>query len=629
MTMLNAQDVQLFKEGAHSRLYRSLGSQPAESGTQFAVWAPQATAVSVIGDFNGWQPGADRLTLREDGSGIWEGAVAAASPGALYKYRIAGRDGGEYDRGDPCAFTWEQAPGTASRIWSLDYEWSDAAWMAGRGRRQCLDCPLAIYQLHLESWRRVIEPQGDRPLSYREAAHALLDHLRETAFTHVQLMPVMEHVDAQGSNDPGRNNTVGYFAPYSRQGTPQDCMYLVDLLHQHGFGVIFEWLPTRFPVVEHGLAWYDGGPLYEDPQLRWTYPDGTVAMFDWSRPEVRSFLLSSALFWLDRYHADGLHVGGLGPMLYRGQNDPGAGAAERYDARDTGDAAVDFLSRLNETLYREFPEIHTLTKESSSGPMMSRPTFMGGIGFGLEWHTHWASETRRYLANDPLDRKYHHAALTAGVASLGGHNFLLPLAHDPAAPGGGSLLGGMPGDDWQRRANLRLLLGYTYGHPGKKLLFMGGEMGQSRPWQRGGSLDWHLLNDPAHQGLRAWTRDLNRFYVSQPALFECDFSRDGFQWVNYQDSAASVLSFLRHAEDPNDELLVVCNFTPIVRRNYRVGVPRGGWWHEILNSDGETYGGSGQGNFGGVEAAPVATQGHYRSLLLTLPPLAVLFLRPE
>ncbi|WP_203328932.1 1,4-alpha-glucan branching protein GlgB [Candidatus Laterigemmans baculatus] len=625
MSVLSDHDVELFRAGAHARLYRGLGSHACESGTRFAVWAPRAAAVSVIGDFNGWQPAADPLTPREDGSGIWEATVAAAAPGTLYKYHIQGQHGGAVDRGDPWAFTWEQAPGTASRVWTLDYEWNDAEWMASRGRRQCLDCPLAIYQLHLESWRRVLEPHGNRPLTYREAAHALLDHLRETAFTHVQLMPVMEHSDAPLRSDTASNDTIGYFAPSSRYGSPQDCMYLVDLLHQHGYGVFLEWVPTRFPVVAQGLAEYDGSPLYEDPRFRWTYPESTVVMFDWSRPEVRSFLLSSALFWLEQYHADGLHIGGLGPALYRGQE---LGEEHFEGATEHGNRAIEFLCQLNETLYREFPDIHTLTRESSSGPMMSRPTFTGGVGFGLEWHTHWAGETRRYLANPPHDRKYHHAALTAGVAALGGHNFVLPLAHDPVAPGGGSLLGGMPGDDWQRRANLRLLFGYTYGHPGKKLVFMGGEIGQSRPWQRGGSLDWHLLEDPAHLGLRAWVRDLNRFYASQPAMYQCDFSRDGFQWVNYQDAAASVLSFIRYAEDPQDQLLVVCNFTPVVRRNYRVGVPRGGWWHEILNSDGETYGGSGQGNFGGVEAAPVATQGQYRSLLLTLPPLAVLFLRP-
>ncbi len=622
-------DVYLFREGNHFRLYEKLGAHPMEvdgtPGTLFAVWAPNAERVSVIGDFNGWDPEAHPLAPRWDGSGIWEGFVPGVGHGSLYKYHIVSRFGGDsVDKGDPLAFFWETPPGTASIVWDLRYEWQDAAWLRTRRRANALDAPMAIYEVHLGSWRRVPE-EGHRFLTYREMAEALPRYVREMGFTHVEFLPVMEH-PFYGS---WGYQTVGYFAPTSRYGTPQDFMFLVDTLHQHGIGVVLDWVPSHFPGDAHGLAFFDGTHLYEhaDPRKGF-HPHWNSYIFNYGRHEVRSFLISSALFWLDVYHADGLRVDAVASMLYLDYGRPeGTWVPNEYGGKENLEA-IAFLRRLNEEVYRSFPDVQTVAEESTAWPMVSRPTYVGGLGFGLKWNMGWMHDTLEYFSKDPVYRKYHHHRLTFSIWYAFSENFVLPLSHDEVVHGKGSLLGKLPGDDGQKFANLRALLGYMYGHPGKKLLFMGGEFGQWREWNHDESLDWHLLAYAPHRGLQQWVRDLNGLYRREPALHEGDCDPAGFEWVDFHDGEQSVLSFLRKAPASDDVVLVVCNFTPVPRFDYRVGVPRPGFWRELLNSDAREYGGWGYGNLGGVEADPVPFHGRPYSLALTLPPLSVLFLKP-
>jgi len=627
-SLLTEHDVYLFKEGSHQRLYEKLGAHRAVvdgvTGTQFAVWAPEAEAVSVTGEFNQWSPGSNPLSARLDGSGIWEGFVPEIGRGALYKYRIVSRHGGyQVDKGDPFALAWEAPPSTASRIWSLEYDWSDAEWMERRRAANALDAPMSIYEVHLGSWRRVPE-DGNRSLTYRELAEQLPGYVKEMGFTHVELLPVTEH-PFYGS---WGYQTTGYFAPTARYGTPQDFMGLVDALHRAGIGVILDWVPSHFPGDEHGLAYFDGTYLYEhaDPKQGF-HPDWNSYIFNYNRHEVRAFLASSALFWLDRYHVDGLRVDAVASMLYLdyGRKE-GEWIPNQYGGRENL-AAIEFLRDLNQGVYRDHPDVQTIAEESTAWPMVSRPTYTGGLGFGMKWNMGWMHDTLSYFSRDPLYRKFHHNQLTFSLWYAFHENFVLPLSHDEVVHGKGALIGKMPGDDWQQFANLRLLQGYMWGHPGKKLLFMGGEFGQRREWQHEESLEWHVLQYPLHAGAQRWLQDLNRFYRSEPALFEKDFVPDGFQWVDCNDWEESVISFLRRGKRAEDCVLVVCNFTPQVRRNYLVGVPVGGYWEECLNSDATIYGGSGQGNFGGLDTSPVAAHGHYHSLAITLPPLAVLFFR--
>ena len=627
--MLTDHDVYLFRQGRHTRLYERLGAHLREidgvPGVSFGVWAPNAREVSVIGDFNDWLPGAHPLRIRGDGSGIWEAFIPGLGAGERYKFRIASRYG-DYaaDKGDPFAFAWEEPPGTASRIQELDYSWNDAAWMERRHRANALDAPWSVYEMHLGSWRTV--PEEDHRLPrYRELAEWLPAYLDELGYTHVEFMPVTEH-PFFGS---WGYQTTGYFAPTARYGTPQDFMFLVDRLHQHGIGVIADWVPSHFPDDEHGLRYFDGTHLFEhaDPKSGF-HPEWQSYIFNYGRHEVRSFLLSSALFWLQTYHLDGLRVDAVASMLYLdyGRRE-GEWIPNEHGGRENL-AAVTFLRDLNEAVYRDLPDTQTIAEESTAWPMVTRPTYVGGLGFGMKWNMGWMHDTLAYFANDPLYRKYHHQQLTFSLFYAFDENFTLSLSHDEVVHGKGSLINKMPGDDWQKFANLRALFGYMYGHPGKKLLFMGDEFGQWREWNHDRGLDWELLDRPDHRGLRHWLGDLNHFYRSQPALFEQDFVAAGFEWVDHQDVEESTLSFLRKARDPDDTILVVCNLTPVPRENYRLGVPRGGWWREMLNSDARTYGGSGRGNGGGVEAAPVGAHGHYHSLVLDLPPLAVLFLKP-
>ncbi|UCH53611.1 MAG: 1,4-alpha-glucan branching protein GlgB, partial [Pseudomonadota bacterium] len=594
-------------------------------GTLFALWAPNAEEVSVIGDFNDWRAREHKLHPRPDGTGIWEGFVAGVGPGALYKYHLMSRHQGyRVDKADPFACRSECPPSTASVVWTLDYEWGDRDWMARREQVNKLSSPMSIYEVHLGSWQRVPE-DGGRSLHYSELAQRLTNYVREVGFTHVEFLPVMEH---PFFGSWGYQST-GYFTPSARYGTPQEFMYLVDSMHQAGIGVILDWVPSHFPTDEHGLAFFDGTHLFEhaDPK-RGYHPEWNSSIFNYGRHEVRSFLISSAQCWLERYHADGLRVDAVASMLYL---DYGRKAGEwipnAYGGKEDLEA-VHFLRELNEAVYREHPGTQTIAEESTAWPMVSRPTYLGGLGFGMKWNMGWMHDTLNYMSNDPVYRKYSHDQLTFSIWYAFNENFVLPLSHDEVVHGKGSLIGKMPGDDWQKFANLRALLGYMWTHPGKKLLFMGCEFGQWREWNHDSSLDWHLLEFAPHQGLKRWMEDVNRLYRSEGALYERDFGNEGFEWIDLHDWEASVVSFLRKGANPENCLLVVCNFTPVPRENYRVGVPRGGYWQERLNSDAPLYGGSGVGNYGGVEAAPVPAQGRFYSLNLTLPPLSVMVFKP-
>ncbi|HHL40384.1 MAG TPA: 1,4-alpha-glucan branching protein GlgB [Deltaproteobacteria bacterium] len=621
-------DIYLFREGTHYRLYDKLGSRTMNvdgtGGVYFAVWAPNAREVSVIGDFNGWRKGAHPLRCRTDHSGVWEGFIPGLGEATAYKYHIESRHRAfSADKSDPFAFRCEVPPATASIVHGLDYDWGDDEWMASRKDRNSLRAPISIYEVHLGSWRRVPE-EGGRPLTYREAAHQLRDYALDMGFTHIELMPVMEH-PFDGS---WGYQITGYFAPTSRFGTPQDFMYLVDVLHQAGIGVILDWVPSHFPGDAHGLVYFDGTHLYEheDPRKGF-HPDWRSHIFNYGRNEVRAFLISNALYWFDKYHVDGLRVDAVASMLYLDYSRrEGEWIPNEYGGRENLEA-IHFLRTLNEQVYSEFPHVQTAAEESTDWPMVSRPTYLGGLGFGMKWNMGWMHDTLDYFSTDPLYRKYRHDRLTFSIWYAFTENFILPLSHDEVVHGKGSLVGKMPGDEWQRFANLRLLYGYMYGHPGKKLLFMGDEFGQVREWQHTESLEWHVLRWKVHSGVKDWVRDLNHLYRSEPALHEADFEAGGFEWIDCHDWEESTVSFIRKSASGAGTILVVCNFTPVVRYDYRIGVPSGGWWREVLNSDALCYGGTGQGNFGGLHAEPTEAHGRSHSLVMTLPPLSALYFK--
>jgi 1,4-alpha-glucan branching enzyme len=624
-SVITDDDLYLFNEGTHVRLYEKLGAHPGRDGTFFAVWAPNAEAVSVTGNFNGWNKQSHPLAPRGR-SGIWEGFVSGVGKGTLYKYVVRSRFAGyQADKADPFSIFNEIPPKTASIVWDLEYAWGDQQWMAERRERNSLNKPISIYEVHLGSWRREPE-QGQRSLSYRELAVQLVDYLKATGFTHVEFLPLMDH-PFFGS---WGYQITGYFAPSGNYGTPQDLMLLIDTLHQNGIGVILDWVPSHFPSDEHGLAYFDGTHLFEHDDPRQGYhPDWNSYIFNYGRHEVRSFLISNALFWLDKYHVDGLRVDAVASMLYLDYaRREGEWIPNRFGGRENLDA-IEFLKRMNQAVYENFPDVQTIAEESTSWPMVSRPVYAGGLGFGLKWDMGWMHDTLRYFSNDPVFRKYHHQDVTFRMLYAFHENFVLPLSHDEVVYGKGSLLGKMPGDEWQRFANLRLLLGYMYAQPGKKLLFMGGEIGQWREWQHDGSLDWPLLEYPRHAGVRRWVEDLNRFYRNSPGLHELDCDPAGFEWIDCRDADASIVSLLRKGRGGRGEVVIVCNLTPVPRLNYLVGVPHGGIWKERLNSDARDYDGSGMGNMGGVEAAPVACHGRHFSLSLVLPPLAILFFTSE
>ena len=622
--MLTDQDIYLFREGTHGRLYTELGSHPTADGrgVHFAVWAPNASDVSVIGDWNGWNPESSPLAPRTDHSGIWEGSVPGVHHGDAYKYRITSHVGGyRVEKADPFATFCERPPATASRVWNLDYTWQDAAWMASRAARNGLDAPMSIYEMHVGSWRR----KDGNFLTYREVAHALADYLKETGFTHVELMPITEH-PFYGS---WGYQTTGYFAPTARYGTPQDLMYFVDHLHSCGIGVILDWVPSHFPTDQHGLMYFDGTHLYEhaDPRQGF-HPEWNSAIFNFGRNEVRSFLVSSALFWFEKYHIDGLRVDAVASMLYLDYaRKEGEWIPNEFGGRENL-RAIDFLRILNQAVYRDYPGATMIAEESTAWPMVSRPTHVGGLGFGLKWNMGWMHDTLAYMKEDPVFRKYHHGELTFSLIYAFNENFVLPLSHDEVVYGKGSLIGKMPGDDWQKFANLRALYGYMWAHPGKKLLFMGAEFGQRREWTHEGELEWWVSDLPEHAGIKRLIGDLNRVYRRESALHQVDFSPAGFEWVDVGNAELSVIAFLRKAPGAAP-LLVVCNFTPLPRENYLVGVPARGLWREVINTDARDYGGAGWGNLGGVESVPVGSHGRVESLSLTLPPLSTLVLRWE
>jgi 1,4-alpha-glucan branching enzyme len=627
VSILTGDDIYLFNEGSHFRLHEKLGSHPLAfkgvDGVYFAVWAPNAHRVSVAGDFNGWSKTNHPLRVRGQ-SGIWEGFLPGLSKGAVYKYHIESRYH-EYkvDKADPFAFYGEVPPKTASIVSDLEYSWEDKEWMMERAARNAPDAPMSIYEIHLGSWMRVPE-EGNRYLTYRELAPRLAEYLLKMNFTHVEFLPVMEH-PFYGS---WGYESLGYFSPTSRYGTPQDLMYLIDTLHQHGIGVILDWVPSHFPNDEHGLGYFDGTYLFEhaDPRQR-VHPDWGSLVINYGRHEVQSFLISSALFWLDVYHADGLRVDAVASMLYLDYGrKQGQWIPNEFGGRENVEA-IDFLRRMNLELYAHQPATQIIAEESTAWPMVSRPTYIGGLGFGSKWDMGWMHDTLDYMSKDPIHRSYHHDKLNFRMMYAFRENFVLPLSHDEVVHGKGSLLRKMPGEDWRKFANLRLLFAYMYSQPGKKLLFMGAELGQRNEWYHEVSLDWHLLDSPLHSSLQRWIEDINRLYRTEPALHQLDFDSAGFEWIDCNDSQHSILSFLRKGRKEEDTILVVCNFTPVPQYNYTVGAPRNGFWKEILNSDAGEYGGSGHGNLGGVDTAPIPHHGRPFSLDLTLPPLGAAFFK--
>jgi 1,4-alpha-glucan branching enzyme len=617
-------DAHLMREGTHPRLHDKLGAHPAPGGTRFTVWAPNALAVSVIGEFNGWVPGVHPLRELPGTGGVWSGVVPGAARGALYKYHVRSRlHGYEVAKADPFAIRNEAPPATASVIWTLEHAWRDAAWMASRAARSRPDAPVAIYEVHLGSWMRVPD-DGNRSLTYREIAPRLVDHVTRLGFTHVELMPLTEH-PFYGS---WGYETTGYFAATARYGSPDDLMALIDALHQAGIAVILDWVPAHFPSDEHGLAYFDGTPLFEHPDRRLGFhPEWNTAVFDFGRPEVSSFLLSSALYWLEQFHVDGLRVDGVASMLYRdyarrpGEWIPNAQGGKEYFE------AVELLKRLNTAITREQPAAITVAEESTAWPHVTGSVDRGGLGFSYKWDMGWMHDTLAYLVRDPIHRRYHHNELTFRGVYAFSERFVLPLSHDEVVYGKRSLLSRMPGDRWQQFASLRLLYTYMYSQPGKKLLFMGGEFGQLAEWNHEASLDWHLLDEPLHRQLQLLVGELNLLYRTEPALHELDCEPGGFHWLDADDAERSVLVYERIARS-GDRIIAALNFTPVPRFNYQIGVTAPGRWREVLNTDAADFGGSGQGNFGGIEAAPVRAHGRELSLNATIPPLgAVLFRR--
>jgi 1,4-alpha-glucan branching enzyme len=626
MSLLSDHDLYLFNEGSHVKLYERLGSHTRTidgvEGTNFAVWAPDAEKVSVMGVFNGWNNTSHYLRQRGS-SGIWEGFIPDVRQGESYKYHVASRyHGYKADKADPFAFYGEVSPRTASIVWNLDYEWRDQEWMSSRANRNSLSAPMSIYEVHFGSWRRVPE-ENNRFLTYREMAPKLAEYIEQMGFTHVEFLPLTEH-PFYGS---WGYQTTGYFAATSRYGTPQDFMYLVDYLHQHRISVILDWVPSHFPTDEFGLGYFDGTHLYEhsDPR-KGIHKDWDSFIFNYGRHEVRSFLLSSAMFWLDQYHIDGLRVDAVASMLYLDYSrKEGEWIPNEFGGRENLEA-IELLRRVNTEVYQHHPDVQTIAEESTAWPMVSRPTYVGGLGFGLKWDMGWMHDTLKYISLDPIYRKYHHNELTFRMIYAWHENFVLPLSHDEVVHGKGSLLSKMPGDVWQKFANLRLLYAYMYAQPAKKLLFMGGEFGQWAEWSHESSLEWHLLQLESHRQLQHWVSDLNRVYRAERALHELDCDAAGFDWIDAGDWQQSLLSFMRKSRGGDEIVVAVFNFTPVPRHNYRVGVPRGGYWHEILNSDAGAYGGADFGNLGGANAQDVASHGKQQSLNLIVPPLgAVLF----
>nr|WP_315241779.1 1,4-alpha-glucan branching protein GlgB [uncultured Flavobacterium sp.] len=615
-------DIDLFKAGKHFRLYEKLGAHLVEvngvKGVYFAVWAPTAQSVSVVGDFNYWTQGEHLLQVRWDSSGIWEGFIPNLDKGALYKYKIQSNiDGIVTEKSDPFSLYCEKPPHTASVVWDLDYSWKDENWMQSRKEKNALDKPYSVYEVHLGSWKR---GNDNKFLTYLELADDLVAYVKETGFTHVEFMPVMEY-----PYDPSWGyQLVGYFAPTSRFGKPQDFMVLVDKLHQAGIGVILDWVPSHFPDDAHGLGFFDGSHLYEHPDRRKGYhPDWKSLVFNYGRNEVRAFLISNAVFWLQNYHVDGLRVDAVASMLYLdySRND-GEWEPNIYGGNENLET-ISFLKEFNEVIYANFEGVQTIAEESTSFPMVSRPTFTGGLGFGMKWMMGWMHDTLKYFQKETVYRKYHQNDLTFSMTYAFTENFMLPFSHDEVVYGKQSIANKMPGDEWQKFANLRLLYGYMFTHPGTKLLFMGSEFGQTAEWNFENSLDWHLLQYDYHSGIKKIITDLNQLYKSQPALYEKQFSGEGFEWINYSDHQNAVISYIRKGNNPQEDLIIVCNLTQVVRENYRIGIPHKGKLKEIFNTDSPLYSGSGVGNPGTLQIELSSYDGRDFSIELILPPLSV------
>jgi 1,4-alpha-glucan branching enzyme len=627
-SLLTEYDIYLFKSGKHYKTFDKFGSKiitvDGVSGVQFTVWAPSAQQVSVIGNFNYWNTQSHLLFPRLDSSGIWEGFIAGIQKGDLYKYAIISAEGRRLEKGDPYACFWEIPPNTASVVWDLTYSWQDYTWLERRKEKARNPQPWSIYELHIGSWRKSADHLYS--LSYKELAIQLVDYVVDMGFTHVEFLPVMEHPYFPSWG----YQVTGYFAPSSRFGTPQDFMYLVDALHQAGIGVILDWVPSHFPTDAHGLAQFDGSHLYEhaDPRQGF-HPDWQSAIFNYGRNEVRNFLISNALYWMSYYHIDALRVDAVASMLYLDYSrEEGQWLPNCYGGKENIEA-IAFLREFNETVYREFPDTHTIAEESTAWSGVSKPTFTGGLGFGQKWMMGWMHDTLNYFKKDPIYRKHHHNQLTFSMVYGFTENFQLPLSHDEVVHGKGSLLNRMPGDEWQRFANLRLLFGYMYTHPGTKLLFMGGEFGQSSEWNIERGLDWWLLQFSFHQGVQAWVKALNTLYKEERALYEKQFEPDGFEWIDHNNAAQSVVSYIRKGTSPDDFLVIIHNFTPVSRSNFKLGVPFPGIWSERLNGDNQSFSGSGHHENKPVSTSEGYWNNHPQYIEINLPPLATVIFKKQ
>jgi len=621
-------DIYLFKEGNHFHLYNIFGAHPtlvnAEEGVAFAVWAPNAKSVSVFGDFNSWNKESHPLNVRWDSSGIWEGFVPGAKNGDKYKYHIVSNDNNQsLEKIDPYAFFSEVSPKTASIVWDIDHQWNDQAWMQNRSKYNGLSAPISVYEVHLGSWKHQ-NGKSHQSLSYRELAVELVQYVKDMGFTHVQFLPVMVH-PFYGS---WGYQTLGYFAPSNRYGTPQDFMHLIDQFHQNNIGVLLDWVPSHFPSDAHGLADFDGSTLYEHQDLsQKVHPDWNSYIFNLGRNEVKEFLISSALFWMDKYHIDGLRVDAVASMLYLDYSREEGDWSPNIHGGNENLESIKFIKQLNEVVYQNYPNVQMIAEESTAWTNVSRPTSCGGLGFGMKWNMGWMHDTLEYFSKDPVYRKHHHNDLTFSLLYAFTENFVLSLSHDEVVHGKGSMISKMPCDDWQKFANLKLLYGFMFGHPGKKLLFMGNEFAQRKEWNHDHSLEWHLLEHSCHQSIQQWVKDLNKVYKVEPALFEKDFDSEGFEWIDGSNCDQGILSFVRKSDQCKDQILVVCNFTPVTYFDYLIGVPCQGYWKEILNSDAECYGGSGHGNLGGLQSNQKSSHGRETSLTLTVPPLGVNFFK--
>ena len=618
-------DIDLFKGGKHYRLYDKLGSHPIEvdgiKGTYFAVWAPSAKAISVVGDFNGWNHEDHVLNVRWDSSGIWEGFIPNIGHGEKYKYKIQSHNQDIWtEKADPFAKQCEHPPKTASLIWSSDYKWKDKDWMGYRKEKNGLDRPYSVYEVHLGSWKR--DANGNF-LTYRQLAVDLVDYIKEMGYTHVEFMPIMEY-----PYDPSWGyQLTGYFAPTSRFGTPEDFKFLIDAFHQNDIGVILDWVPSHFPEDAHGLGFFDGSNLYEHPDRRKGYhQDWKSLIFNYGRNEVRAFLISNALFWLEQFHVDGLRVDAVASMLYLDYSrEDGEWEPNMYGGNENLDA-ISFIRELNQEVYSSFEGVQTIAEESTAFSGVSKSVDHGGLGFGMKWMMGWMHDTLEYFQKEPIYRKHHQNDLTFSMTYAFTENFMLPFSHDEVVYGKQSLVYRMPGDEWQRFANLRLLFGYMFTHPGTKLMFMGGEFGQTAEWNFQQSLDWHLLDYDGHAGVQQFVKDLNHTYKNYPALYEKQFSPEGFQWIDYGDHENSVLTYLRKGHDEKNDLIIACNFTPILRENYRIGNPKKGKLKEILNSDDKKYGGAGNSNTT-IKSSTKAWHGYKKSIEITIPPLGIVILQ--